>query len=196
MKIKYWLLMTYFLVMLLPVGVLYFLYLSINYFDQQQSFKEYLGVSSTFNELAPLLENPDFYEFQPQENYQSIEEVTDPSLTIVLYAADGLILYSTIDDTIVNQFTRQSRSFLYQNLNEIIQNYSSYSLKKTGVRRAGVDRLLRNDDRARTMDRRDRKSDKSIFRFIQYFFLYYCTSGSSGCLIAKSVCLFASCSST
>ncbi|WP_338785919.1 HAMP domain-containing sensor histidine kinase [Metabacillus sp. FJAT-53654] len=131
MKIKYWLIISFLLVMLLPVIALYFLYVSISSYDEKHDLLEYMNVSNRLIEMQPILEDGLLYKIQPNENYDKIGKFANENVKITLYRPDGIILYSSIEDPSINRlYQRSNVETLYKNLNEIQKKHRSYSLKK------------------------------------------------------------------
>ncbi|MGP7818224.1 HAMP domain-containing sensor histidine kinase [Niallia sp. 01092] len=128
MKIKYWLMISYFIVMILPVMILYFLYLSISSYDQKQNLLEYMNVTKKIDEIESELQIPSYYDIQPIDNYKNVLKLTDESIKISLYRFDGALLFSSIEDSLIN--SSKTPDELYQHLNELQKNYRTYSLKK------------------------------------------------------------------
>lgn len=129
MKIKYWLMISYFVVMLLPVAGLYFLYVSISSLDQKQDFLEYIDISKRLSELEPRLEKPSLYAVQPIENYSSVEKLANKSTKISLYRPDGVMVYTSLSDP-ASRLYQENTEQLYKNLNEIEKHYRTYTVKK------------------------------------------------------------------
>ncbi|MEC2075241.1 HAMP domain-containing sensor histidine kinase [Metabacillus fastidiosus] len=128
MKIKYWLMISYFLVMLLPVLVLYFLYVSITEYDAKSDLLDYMKLSQKMDKLEPLLQDTSLYKIQPLKNYEGISKEIDSSIKITLYRYDGFKLYSSISDS---SFTESfNREEIFKNLNEIKKKHRTYSVKK------------------------------------------------------------------
>ncbi|MDL4843106.1 sensor histidine kinase [Aquibacillus rhizosphaerae] len=130
MKIKYWLIISYFVVIILPLIALYFLYININYFDEKQDVKEFIEASSLVKELEPYLTEPGFYQIQSSDHYDTIANLANDSLKITLYRSDGTTLYSTLEDINSQRLIQVNRMHLYKNLNELQKNARTYSIKK------------------------------------------------------------------
>ena len=130
MKLKPWLMISYLIVMILPVIALYFFYISLSHFDEKRDFTEYMEVLEKINQLEPILMNPSFYQVQPVENYKALQEVTDASMNVVLYRPDGLKLYSTIDQSGVDIYSTHRQKFIYQDLNTLKKDYHTYQYKQ------------------------------------------------------------------
>jgi signal transduction histidine kinase len=130
MKIKYWLMVSFFIVMILPVGTLFTLYIMINHFDQKQDFIEYMEVTNKLTALQPILEDKQHYQIQPEENYQAIQEVTNENIKISLFRYDGVMLYTSIKDPYSVLLYQKNQDQLYENLNKLEKKMRTYSIKK------------------------------------------------------------------
>ncbi|ADU28549.1 sensor histidine kinase [Evansella cellulosilytica] len=130
MKIKTWLMISYFIVMILPITTIYALYITISSYDKEQDLENYLDVLQTFSNLEPILNNASLYQLQPMTNYEHIQKMGSDSLQINLYRPDGVQLFSTLNSPSTNTPLFASTTEVYQNLNEIQKNYRTYSLKK------------------------------------------------------------------
>ncbi|WP_449539414.1 ATP-binding protein [Ferdinandcohnia sp. Marseille-Q9671] len=130
MKIKQWLMVSFFVVMLLPVVALYFLYVSLCNLDDKQALVEYIEVSNKMQEIEKHLLEPTLYEIQPVDTYEVVKSLANESTKISLYRPDGVVVYSSIPNLGSFGFVTESMERLYQNLNEIQKNPRTYSLKK------------------------------------------------------------------
>jgi signal transduction histidine kinase len=130
MKIRSWLMISYFIVMVLPIAALYGIYVSLTNYDQKQSFMEYVEVSQLFSQLAPQLAEASLYQTNPRADYEPVNQLTDESLRVTLYRHDGLKLYSSLETPEQSYFYSAEPDQLYQGLNEIQMNHRTYSLKK------------------------------------------------------------------
>lgn len=130
MKIKYWLMASYFIIMLLPVVSLFSLYLMLSHLDQKQDLKEYIEVTGKLRELETLLEDRNLYHIQPQENYRDISAAVDETVKITLYRYDGVILYTSMRDPYTSIYSYVNQAMLYKNLNELEKKMRTYSMKK------------------------------------------------------------------
>ena len=126
MKIKSWLLLSYLLVMILPLVSLYALYVSINAYYQDKNVEEYFEKWNAVTNLKSALDNPELY--YKQNQYDEIESLTSDQLMITLYSANGRVLYSSNPLTIYSTF--ESRSTLYKNLYDFKQNYETFVYKE------------------------------------------------------------------
>ncbi|WP_274308289.1 sensor histidine kinase [Solibacillus daqui] len=126
MKIKSWLLLTYLLVMLIPLGAFYGLYVSINAYYQDKNVDEYFNTWSQVTELKKLLSNQALY--TSQQRFEKIEALTSNQLMITLYSPNGKIYYSSDPLSAYSNF--EARSSLYKNLYELKQNYKTFVYKE------------------------------------------------------------------
>ena len=130
MKIKYWLMISFLIVMLLPIAALYFLYISVSNYEGKKELLEYMEIRTKLDELEPFLVKASLYQVQDIENYDSLAELTDERTQITLYRPDGLQLYSTIENIGSTRYQYSQPDLLYQHLNDIQKSYRIYSIKK------------------------------------------------------------------
>ncbi|WP_431028114.1 HAMP domain-containing sensor histidine kinase [Lysinibacillus sp. LZ02] len=109
MKIKTWLLLTYLLVMILPLVSVYGLYVSINAYYKDKNVEEYFDNWNKINSLKPVLANPMIYE--KDTDFSEIEALTSNPLTTA---------YSMFKD----------RERVYKHLYEFQQNYQTFVYKE------------------------------------------------------------------
>lgn len=127
MKIKQWLLISYFLVMVLPLAVAYLLFAWIQSYNNEQKVEEYFAASIKLQSLNSILDDPQLY--QPGVERTQVEELTSSELQIALYSQDGLVLYSS-DPTATSMQYRLTKENLYRNLYSLEQGYRAYSYKQ------------------------------------------------------------------
>ncbi|RNB78524.1 sensor histidine kinase [Brevibacillus fluminis] len=141
MKIKRWLMITYLVVMLLPLAAVCSLYLLISAFDERRDFLEYFEVSNKMSSIEQKLQDPSLYQIQPSERYRDIRSFAGESVKITLYNADGITLFSSTEDGILPSLTRVQTDFLLGHLYEMRKTNRTYSLKKpvfTNNRMVGI----------------------------------------------------------
>lgn len=126
MKIKSWLLLTYLLIMILPLLALYGLYVSINDYYQDKSLDEYFEKWAVVSDIKDYLDNPSLYTINA--NYKEIEKLTSDQLMITLYSPNGKIYYSSNLINSLNGF--ESKSAVYKSLFEFKQNYETFVYKE------------------------------------------------------------------
>ncbi|MER1998980.1 MAG: HAMP domain-containing sensor histidine kinase [Lysinibacillus sp.] len=127
MKIKTWLLITYLLVMLLPLVALYGLYVSINNYYQDKSMQEYFEKLNDVNALKSHLENPKLYT-DKQFSEEKVEGLTNEQTMITLYHPSGRGIYSSNPLATYTNF--EDKEVLYKELYEFKQNYETFVYKQ------------------------------------------------------------------
>lgn len=130
MKIKYWLMMSYLIVMLLPIAALYFLYISISNYDGKKELLEYMEIRKKLDKMETFLVKTSLYKVQDIDNYNFLKELTDETIQITLYRADGLKLYSSLENIGSSRYEYLNPDLLYKHLNDIQKSYRTYSIKK------------------------------------------------------------------
>lgn len=130
MKIRNWLMISYIIVMLLPIMALYLFYITVSSYDQKRDMLEYMEFTKSLSELEPVLENPVYYKIQPQKQYRKVDSLADKSMRITLYRYDGILLYSSSQEPFVGRLTKLDKNQLYKNVNQFQKNLRTYSVKK------------------------------------------------------------------
>lgn len=130
MKIKYWLMISYLIVMLLPIAALYFLYISISTYEGKKEILEYMEFQTKLDEMEPFLSKNSLYQVQDLKNYDFLKELTDETMQITLYRADGLELYSSLENIESSLYEYSNLDLLYKHLDDIQKSYRTYSIKK------------------------------------------------------------------
>src|SRR5699024_11580643 len=93
MKIKTWLLISFFTVMILPLVAAYLLFASVNAYNDKQNLAEYIAVTKELQEIKQLLEDPKL--FHPQTAKQKLTPYVNEELSILLLNKDGIVLYAS-----------------------------------------------------------------------------------------------------
>ncbi|MCM3715754.1 HAMP domain-containing histidine kinase [Alkalihalobacillus oceani] len=126
MKLKTWLLLSYFIVMVLPLAGAYFLVASIQAYHHEQNVEEYFQTWSELQAIIDALDDPLLY--QPAIDWTSVEELTNAQLSISLYNRDGFTLYSSTPWNTSSFATPLDR--LYQDLYKLEQGHRAYSYRQ------------------------------------------------------------------
>ncbi|AGA56885.1 signal transduction histidine kinase [Thermobacillus composti KWC4] len=127
MKIKTWLLLSYFVVMLLPLAAAYLLFAWINIYHNDRNVEEYVQKSLQLNRIVSVLDNPALY--QPNIERPQIEKLVSPQVSIVLFNRDGLVLYTSNPLQVPPHFAL-GRKQLYENLYTLEQGFRAYRYKQ------------------------------------------------------------------
>ncbi|ATP41986.1 two-component sensor histidine kinase [Solibacillus sp. R5-41] len=127
MKIKTWLLLTYLLVMLLPLAGVYGLYLSINDYYKDKQVTEYFEKHSTLNKIKKVVSQYELY--QRDADFTELEVLVSNEVQITLYGGNGQIFYTS--NPIISQVgSYESKKILFQGLYEFKQNYRTFTYKE------------------------------------------------------------------
>ncbi|MGE7688466.1 HAMP domain-containing sensor histidine kinase [Lysinibacillus sp. NPDC097214] len=124
MKIKTWLLITFFIVMVLPITGAYSLYVWINAYYQDKNVAEYFEKLTELNQVKSVLENPMYY--TKNADIKDVEALTNDRLAITLYLKSGLILYSS--NPLKSGF--DTKDSIFKGLYELKQNYNAFTYKE------------------------------------------------------------------
>ncbi|MFG0215908.1 ATP-binding protein [Brevibacillus porteri] len=130
MKIKYWLLSTYLLVMLMPVAAIYILYLLVSEYDQRQDLREYFEISERIADIEKVLEDPSLYQTQSVKHYTRLQSIANDTIQIELFRYDGIRFFNSADSTMPFGYQPVHADMLFQNLYQLRKNSRTYSLKK------------------------------------------------------------------
>ncbi|MCR8645417.1 HAMP domain-containing histidine kinase [Paenibacillus sp. N1-5-1-14] len=130
MKVKHWMLTAFVVVMILPLAAIYTLYMQLSQYDQKQDLLEYMSVSQRIANMEKVLQNISLYEFQSQKQYEPLTQLTSNTVKINLYRSDGLLLFTSLKDSLTPTFNRENKERLYSRMYDLQKNYSSYIVKK------------------------------------------------------------------
>lgn len=127
MKIKTWLLLSYFIVMILPLISAYLLLGWINAYNDEQKVAEHIEVMSELNELIEILDRPELY--VQEGNVEVIEKKTGQHLSVALYNRDGVVMY-TSNPYFASAHHSLGKERLYENLYSLEQGYRDFTYKQ------------------------------------------------------------------
>ncbi|WP_240377050.1 sensor histidine kinase [Bacillus piscicola] len=127
MKLKTWLLFSYFIVMILPLAAAYTLFAWINAYHEDQKVEEYFQKWTELQAITSVLEDPTLY--QPNVERPQVDNLVQPQVSIVLYNDDGLVLYAS-DPVNASSFLALGREERYKNLYSLEQGYRTYRYKQ------------------------------------------------------------------
>ncbi|KGA96807.1 histidine kinase [Alkalihalobacillus alcalophilus ATCC 27647 = CGMCC 1.3604] len=130
MKLKSFLMFSYLIVMILPVAVLYLLYLGLNQYWQQEYFRQQTEATLQFAHIEELLKDPGLYDFNPLETYDMVADLTSDNIAITLYRSDGLVLYQSHQRDFKPYFSFTNVHNLYRNIGDIETTHQNYRLKQ------------------------------------------------------------------
>ena len=127
MKLKTWLLLTYFIVMLLPLLMAYILFAWIQSYNNEEKVAEHVETFSKIQAVAVNLRTPELY--QPNADRKQLEQLSENNVAIELYHRDGFLLYSS--NTLMKQHDPPlNKESLYADLFALKQGYQSFVYKE------------------------------------------------------------------
>lgn len=124
MKIRTWLLFTYFIVMVLPLIAIYFLFVSVTSYYEKGQVEEYLHVYEQVQKMIPQLDDPQLYERKTMSE-QVISDV-DEKISITLFNDQGLVLYESDKTSSFNE----AKNILFQDLYDLKQELRAFTYKQ------------------------------------------------------------------
>lgn len=124
MNIRTWLLVTYLLVMVLPLGALYALYVSVHHYYEDQSMAEYFDKWAHVTNMKSVLADTTLYTERIISD--EVKALSNDQTMVTLYLPTGKVLYSS--NPTMTSFEDQQA--LYENLYEFQQNYSHFMYKE------------------------------------------------------------------
>lgn len=127
MKIKTWLLLSYLLVMLLPLAAAYGLFAWINSYYQDRNVAEYMENWTELNALQEVLDDPGLY--RPKADWSEVSGLESDRLSVTLYTDIGFVVYAS------NPMKHTSMSFvgreqLYDGFYEMSQKFGAFTYKE------------------------------------------------------------------
>ncbi|MGE7809044.1 HAMP domain-containing sensor histidine kinase [Lysinibacillus capsici] len=124
MKIKAWLLIMFFIVMVIPIVGAYSLYVWINAYYQDKNVAEYFDKWTELNQVKDVVDNPVLY--QKNADFEEIEELTNEKLAITLYTKSGYVLYSS--NPLLTGYVGKER--MLNGLYDLQQAYNAFTYKE------------------------------------------------------------------
>ena len=133
MKIKTWLLLSFLIVMILPLASAYFLFASAMKFHQDAKVEEYYEVYEKIQPIKEILHDGDLYDAETSKD--QLNEWTSDQLAIKLYNKDGYTLYSS---KAYSEHLVTKRDVLYKDLYELQEGLRAYIYKEPVLENGNV----------------------------------------------------------
>lgn len=130
MKITHWLMITCLVVMILPLVAFAALFGLLQSYDEREGLAEYMDVMKRLSEVEQVIEAPSLYHIQPQDKFQAVSRVANHSLKITLYRADGVQVFTSLENKLLPSMYRVNSEQLYENLYKLEQSHDTYTMKK------------------------------------------------------------------
>ncbi|SES15965.1 Signal transduction histidine kinase [Gracilibacillus ureilyticus] len=130
MKIRTWLMISYLVVMLLPLVAAYGFFILVQEWDQSKRLADTLEIYEKIQSIEQALDNPKLYQVQPKSEIEAklTEDVISPDTTIKLYRYDGVRVYDSSMDTVT--IDQISRSQILQGLYQYDMEFGAFTVKK------------------------------------------------------------------
>lgn len=126
MKLKKWIILSYIIVMLIPILTAGFLYKWIEDYNKRIEITDYIETINKFDKYEEKLNNPEIY-LQEKGNLKILDNDEKNKIQIKLYSKHGFIFYSSLN---YDYKYYQNSELLYKNLYEIKHGHRADSIKK------------------------------------------------------------------
>src|SRR5699024_7231347 len=124
MKIKTWLLLSYLVVMVLPLICAYGLFVAITNYYETKKVEENIDIQTEIRSLSKIVRDPDLY--TASMDTSELEAVTNEQKQIKLYNKEGMVLYTTVREAPILPMLNQ----IYSNLYDVQENLHSFTYKE------------------------------------------------------------------
>lgn len=125
MKLRTWLLLSYLIVMILPLVAAYLLMVWIQSYHDEEKVAEFINTSNQLEMIKNILDEPALY--QTKASRESVEQLVSDQLSVYLYNPDGLVLY-TSNQALAH--SALSKKELFEDLYALNQGYRTYRYKQ------------------------------------------------------------------
>lgn len=99
MKLKYWLMLAFLIVMLLPVAAGWALYSLYNYYNDQRAVTEYVELSGQLAPIELALSDPGLYQLHSPDAFAALSELENGRVNFALYLPTGIRVYTSEGST-------------------------------------------------------------------------------------------------
>lgn len=125
MKLKTWLLLSYLVVMILPLMAAYLLVVWIQSYHDDQKVAESINTMNELQMIKLIINDPKF--FNVHADRDELEQLVSDRISITLYNPDGLIFYTSKPTSVHMGIGKES---LYQGLYSLEQGYRTFRYKE------------------------------------------------------------------
>ncbi|WP_017754425.1 sensor histidine kinase [Calidifontibacillus oryziterrae] len=127
MKLRTWLAISYFIVMVLPLLSAYCFYIWLQSTNNQQLFHDYLDANTTIAKLEKKLQNPSLYS-NSNQYIDELNTLTTDYESIRLFNAEGVPLFSSHQNAYFS--SKLAKEELYQDLYKLRSGLRAHTIKK------------------------------------------------------------------
>ncbi|MDX8047297.1 HAMP domain-containing sensor histidine kinase [Gracilibacillus sp. S3-1-1] len=148
MKIRTWLIISYLIVMLLPLAAAYGFFILVQEWNQSKELTDTFELYERIESIEEALQSPTLYQYSSNSDVgeQLSREVEAPDINITLYRHDGLLIYQTDAEKLT--LDPVDRPNLFKSLYQYDLSYDSLTVKKpvyqddqiVGIYEVSVDR--------------------------------------------------------
>ncbi|WP_058306397.1 HAMP domain-containing sensor histidine kinase [Gracilibacillus massiliensis] len=130
MKIRTWLIISYLIVMLLPLVAAYGFFILVQEWNQSKELTDTLELYERMESIEEELQSPTLYQNSLGSNIEKklSPELKTTDITIALYRYDGLRIYQSEDES--KMLIQVDRPELFKNLYQYDLSYDSLTVKK------------------------------------------------------------------
>ncbi|KYG27058.1 sensor histidine kinase [Alkalihalobacillus trypoxylicola] len=133
MKLKNYLMFSYFIVMLLPLLALYFIYTSSQYYWQEKNSQIESEVLQEVEEFQKVIEDPKWFTLNPDLSYEPLHDFIDADVVLSVYRSDGLILYQSHQSGMKSYYQFSNDPNLYRKIGELQSNTRGFQYKDIAI---------------------------------------------------------------
>ena len=130
MRLKYWLMLAFLIVMLLPVAAGWALFSLYNYYENQRAVGEYVELTERLAPIEKVLNDPTLYSLQSPGRNQTLSALASEQLSFNLYLPSGTRVYTSGGNAWSTSGYTVRSSELYRNLYNLQMRHRTFSLKK------------------------------------------------------------------
>ncbi|MCJ0933264.1 HAMP domain-containing sensor histidine kinase [Virgibacillus halodenitrificans] len=127
MKIKTWLLISYFVVMVLPLIAAYLLFGWIQSYNNEQKVTEHVETVSALQSLNQSLSDPKLYSSKTYR--KRLDTIANTKQSIALFNPDGVVIY-TSNPSFMPAHYGIGKQQLYEDLYSLERGYRTYTYKQ------------------------------------------------------------------
>lgn len=117
--------LSYLVVMILPLIAAYLLFAWINSFNNDLQVSEYVSSSAELQAVITTLDDPALYHSNVKT--EPIDQIVNENMSITLYNGDGLVIYTSNP---IDMGRYATRGELYKDLYDLGQGYRAYTYKQ------------------------------------------------------------------
>jgi signal transduction histidine kinase len=127
MKVKTWLMISYLVIMLLPILFSYLFYSWLQGSYEKQAFEEFLATEVLMGGMDKVLQQPTIFS-DTKGHLEELNSLVTPSVGLTLFSPQGEILYANPREKW--RISRMNQTELYQDLNRLKTGLRAFTIKK------------------------------------------------------------------